>query len=356
MFPITIVAGLLLLVSGFSPSVKPSYIESIALLGLAFPYLYFANVVILIYWGIQLRLKSIFPLAILLINFNGISLYLQWNSSVKEVETHDINVITYNANLFGYYDEKWHVDSICDIIKSMSADIVLLQEIYDKHGDIERMRKYLQKELSLDYGVVSKLSNNREYGMCILSRYPIKNWDKIRFGRNTGNMSMYADLELSDPQSQNRRTIRVYNIHLQSVRFDKADYQNMESILNDEPGSSNTEGIITKLKSAYSKRTPQVQTLKKELEMCKLTKIIGGDFNDAPMSYTYHELSEDLKDAFTQRGSGLETTYKGLFPSFRIDYLLYSDAMECKSYKSFSEMPGDHKMIATRLNTKPLFE
>ena len=113
----------------------------------------------------------------------------------------------------------------------------------------------------------------------------------------------------------------------------------MESILNDEPGNSNTEGIITKLKSAYSKRTPQVQTLKKELEMCKLTKIVGGDFNDVPMSYTYHELSQDLKDAFSQKGSGLETTYKGLFPSFRIDYLLYSDAMECKAIRVFQKCP-----------------
>ena len=356
MFPITIVAGLLLLVSGFSPSVTPSYFESIALLGLAFPYLYLANLILLIYWGIQLRLKSIFPLAILLINLNGISLYIQWNTSIKEVKTHDINVVTYNANLFGYYDEKWHVDSICDIIKSKSADIVLLQEIYNKHGNLERMRRYLQKQLNLDYGAVSKLSNNREYGMCILSRYPIKNWDKIHFGGNTGNMSMYADLELSDPQSGNRRTIRVYNIHLQSVRFDKTDYQNMESILNDEPGKSNAEGIIAKLKSAYSKRSPQVQALKKELESCTLTKIVGGDFNDVPMSYTYHELSEDLKDAFTQRGSGLETTYKGLFPSFRIDYLLYSNAMECQSYESNSEMPGDHKLISTRLKTEPLFE
>ena len=109
--------------------------------------------------GIQLRLK-LFPLAILLINFNGISLYLQWNSAVKEVETHDVNVVTYNANLFGYYYEKWHVDSICDIIKSTSADIVLLQEIYNKHGDIERMRKYLQKSsilttvLFLNYPII----------------------------------------------------------------------------------------------------------------------------------------------------------------------------------------------------------
>mgnify|MGYP001557404701 FL=1 len=356
MFPTTIVAGLLLLVSGFSPSVKPSYIESIALLGLAFPYLYLTNVVLLIYWGVQLRLKSIFPLAILLINVNGISLYLQWNTSNKEVKTHDINVVTYNANLFGYYDEKWHVDSICNIIKSTSADIVLLQEIYNKHGNLERMRRYLQKQLKLNYGAVSKLSNNREYGMCILSRYPIKNWDKIHFGRNTGNMSMYADVELADQKSENQRTIRVYNIHLQSVRFDKTDYQSMETILSDEPGESNTEGIITKLKSAYSKRSPQVQALKKELESCKLTKIVGGDFNDVPMSYTYHELSEDLKDAFTQRGSGLETTYKGLFPSFRIDYLLYSDAMDCQSYRSYAEMPGDHKMISTRLNTASLFK
>lgn len=354
-FPITLVSVLLLFISGFSPSVSPEYISGIALLGLAFPYIWLLNLFLFFYWLVQLRLKTLFPLAALLINFSGIQLYWQWNSdSIKPKNEETLNVVSYNANLFGYYQGEWMVDSVCRMIKNEDPELVLIQEIYNKKGSLERMRDYLKKNIGLPYGCITKLSNNREYGMCILSKYPIKNWDKIYLGGATGNMSMYADISMNKASFQ--RTVRIYNIHLQSVRFDKKDYENMEMIMDKPSGNVTTEGIIAKLKTAYKKRAPQVNSLRKELEKCQFTKIVGGDFNDVPMSYTYHQLSENLNDAFCDRGNGLETTYKGLFPSFRIDYLLSSNSLETLAYKSIKNTPSDHKMIVSNLNYSPLFE
>ena len=74
--------------------------------------------------------------------------------------------------------------------------------------------------------------------------------------------------------------------------------------------------------------------VKNELAECRYPKIVVGDFNDVPVSYTYREISSGLNDAFVESGSGLETTYKGPFPSFRIDYILFSDPFKCEHYKS----------------------
>ncbi|MFY7877552.1 MAG: endonuclease/exonuclease/phosphatase family protein, partial [Pirellula sp.] len=60
--------------------------------------------------------------------------------------------------------------------------------------------------------------------------------------------------------------------------------------------------------------------------------LVCGDFNDVPLSYAYHTVAADLKDAFREAGSGLERTYLGPFPSFRIDYILSSPEITFKNY------------------------
>jgi endonuclease/exonuclease/phosphatase family metal-dependent hydrolase len=345
MFPITLILGLILFLSGQSPALSPEYSSSFALLGMSFPIWVVLNIILLFYWAVQLKLKALIPLFILGLHLKPIGLYVQWNSNNEDTLNKSFNIVSYNANLFGVNKEHWHFDSVMNIINQQQPDILLLQEVYDTDGSLQNIAKKISKATQLPYRAAYSLKNKKNYGMCIWSKYPIKHWDKIYFPHETGNMAMFADVVVP----HQNQPVRVYNIHLQSIRFDKNDYQTMEEVNSDKSfDKEKTESIIKRIRIAYKKRAPQVDVLKKEIMACSFPKIVAGDFNDVPMSYTYYQFVEELQDAFVSRGRGLETTYKGPFPSFRIDYQLYSKELQCEAYRSIGDVPSDHKMILGR--------
>ncbi len=358
-FPVTLVIGVLLLVSGQTPNVSPLISADLPLLGLAFPILFLINFLLLLYWLIQLNWKTLFPAAFLFLNMGQASLYLQWNSKLDFPAADDdiqkVKVVNYNAGLFGHFSGSWAFDSVCEIINQQEANVICLQEVYAKTGSLEAQMLRLKKATNKKYAAVYKLNKKRQYGMVILSDFKIDQWKRIKFKDQSGNMAMYADLIVNAREfKEDSKTgkIRIYNVHLQSFRFNKGDYKTIEKVKNDSNLlDSETEGLIQRMKMAYIKRANQVEILHKHIRDCELHKIVVGDFNDVPVSYSYRTLSQGLKDAFIERGNGLETTYKGPFPSFRIDYILFSDPLICEEYKSFKEVPGDHKMITAKFNS-----
>lgn len=356
-FPITLISALLLFVSGQSPALSPVYSSTLALIGMAFPVWIVLNIILLLYWTIQFKLRLLIPLFSILFHALSIQLYFQWNSNASDSAKVPLKVITYNANLFGINRNTSDIDSIVAMVQEQNPDVVLLQEVFHPDKNLKTFVKWLGRKWNLSYSEYYQLSPNRNYGMCILSKYRIKNWDKVYFNQPTGNMAMFADIGIPDPNnSQSERSIRVYNIHLQSIRFSKTDYKAIEEVNTEKDfDKTSTEGIINRIRVAYEKRAPQVDALKEEIKDCNLPKMIIGDFNDVPLSYTYFELSEDLNDAFVTRGNGLETTYKGPFPSFRIDYQLYSNPIQCLKYESIKKVPSDHKMIVGTYDVNELF-
>ncbi len=360
-FPFTLVLGLLLVVSGQSPSLSPLASPYLPLLGLSFPILYFINIVLFIYWIVQIKWKALIPSAFLFLNLGQASLYFQWNEKYEFPPTNadKLKVITYNANLFGHFSDQWNLDSVVSVIKTENADITCLQEVYSKESSLEKLFLTLKKTCNYRYGVVYKLTNKRQYGMVMLSKFPILEWEKINFKDTTGNMAMQVDIELSSPNNfpEMSEVVRLYNIHLQSFRFNKDDYKTIEKARStNQIDEKNTKGLIDRITLAYNKRTKQVDILNDRMKSCELPRIVLGDFNDVPVSYAYRQLSKSLNDAFLERGIGLETTYKGPFPSFRIDYILHSEQFECVQYNSRENVPGDHKLISAEFNLSPLLQ
>jgi endonuclease/exonuclease/phosphatase (EEP) superfamily protein YafD len=194
--------------------------------------------------------------------------------------------------------------------------------------------------------------------MIVLSKYPIKRWQPIPLGAQTGNMAMWVDVEIpSEYKFLRNARIRIYNLHLQSFRFAKKDYEVMlKQTRQKQIDMDGSKGIITRLRLGYKKRAQQVALVKQSLLDCDFPKIVCGDFNDIPVSYSYRQLSAGLRDAFVEAGSGLETTYKGVMPSFRIDYILYDNPMRAIMYKSIKEVPSDHKLLVSELQVGQLFK
>ena len=80
--------------------------------------------------------------------------------------------------------------------------------------------------------------------------------------------------------------------------------------------------------------------------------ILCGDFNDTPVSYTYHKLSRKLNDAFIGSGIGMGTTFRGNFPYVRIDYMLYSNDFKAYRYQTGKINWSDHYPVMARFKLK----
>lgn len=395
-FPATIVLAILLMLSGFVPTISPETNSWLPLLGLAFPVFFVLMVLAFFYWLVQGKWRSLFALSCLLLNLGQASLYIQWNdenagakgavnaSNGKEdkedgggpidKEMLDMNakllkVITYNAQLFGLYQNESSLDivnteympamdSFLRVLKAENADVVCLQEVYAKAGGLKALARFLKAEGGFDYSQTYTLSDRRPYGMIVLSKYLIKRWKPLSLGSNTGNMAMWVDIEIpSEYKFLRNARIRIYNLHLQSFRFAKKDYEVMQKQTQQkEIDMEGSKGIITRLRLGYQRRAQQVGIVKQSVLDCDFPKVICGDFNDIPVSYSYRQLSAGMRDAFVEAGRGLETTYKGSMPSFRIDYLLFDNPMRAVSYRSIKEVPSDHKLLVTELQVGQLFQ
>lgn len=384
-FPATLVLGLLLMLSGLVPSISPNTSSWLPLLGLAFPVLFLLMVLAFLYWLIQRKWRSLFSLSCLLLNLGQMSLYFQWNNPVEDqkraqtiegsldqeinIASQQLKIISYNAQLFGLYHDESSVnivnteympamDSFLRVLKLQNADVVCLQEVYAKSGGLKSLSRFLKAEGGFDYSQSYTLSNNRPYGMIVLSKFKIKRWQPISLGNNTGNMAMWADIEIPSRSEHHKNArIRVYNLHLQSFRFGKQDYAVMQKQTKQQQlDIEGSKGIIARLRLGYQRRADQVTLVRESMIACDFPKIICGDFNDIPVSYTYRQLSAGMKDAFGEAGRGLETTYKGSMPSFRIDYILYDNPMRAIRYNSIEEVPSDHKLIVTDLQIYGLFQ
>jgi endonuclease/exonuclease/phosphatase (EEP) superfamily protein YafD len=150
-------------------------------------------------------------------------------------------------------------------------------------------------------------------------------------------------------------TIRVYNLHLESIRFGDEDMSFYSHLTNPgtetpplKPGS---QKIMWKLKKAFFNRAKQVDILAKDIKNCPYPVIICGDFNDTPLSYSYNKLVSGLNDAYKSAGYGIfGETYAGKLPAFRIDYIFYCDFFSASGYRKFEVNLSDHYPIAAILN------
>ena len=394
-FPATVILAILLMLSGFVPTISPETNSWLPLLGLAFPVFFALMVVAFFYWLLQGKWRSLFALSCLLLNLGQASLYIQWNDLNAETqgsknasnglenkqegdgpvnkEALDMNakklkIITYNTQLFGLYQNESSVDivnteympamdSFLQVLKKENADVVCLQEVYAKAGGLKALALFLKAEGGYDHSQTYTLSERRPYGMIVLSKYAIKRWKPLPLGSNTGNMAMWFDIEIPSEYAFLRNAqIRIYNLHLQSFRFAKKDFEVMQKQKEQkEIDLEGSKGIISRLRLGYQRRAQQVGIVKQSVLNCDLPKVICGDFNDIPVSYSYRQLSAGMRDAFVEAGRGLETTYKGSMPSFRIDYVLFDNPMRALNYKSINEVPSDHKLLVAELQVGQLF-
>lgn len=341
-----VLAGALLL-TYVSVYISPEFFWPVAFLGLAFPFLLVANILFLIYWITQKRRLFLLSLIILLMGIKPVSRIYQVDfSGNKEMKNPgsemEITIMSYNVrvfNLFGSNEFGDEQKGLFAFIREKKPDIVCFQEFYINEKKQFTLDTISQLLPNMNYNHIFWLSkgNGFKYGIATFSRYPIVKKGRIDFGKSL-NSAIFTDILID------KERIRIYNNHLQSIRFNRKNYQfiSNQSKYSDRRRLEEIQDISFRLRDAFIKRSKQAEKISSSINRSAYPVLVCGDFNDTPVSYTYHTISTGLKDAFVEAGSGIGITYQGKFPSYRIDYIFYDNAFRIKNFEIIENSFSDH--------------
>ncbi|MFV0366246.1 MAG: endonuclease/exonuclease/phosphatase family protein [Mangrovibacterium sp.] len=320
--------------------ISPSTLWQPAFFGLAYPYFLFANIVFILLWLFLKPAYSLIPLAVIFLGYSHTNNYFQF--SQQETEEPGLDIVSYNVQSFfgaSAKSVKERVQTVVNYLENENNDIVCLQEASYAGRTYEEWETEFKGSNLPKYGITKG-------GQVIMSNYPIINSQKQKF-EGTGNNFIYADIVIHDD------TLRIYNCHLQSYSFSSNDISLLDSlnIENREALIKDAKLYTTKIRKGFEKRAEQANILRQSIDESPYPVIVCGDFNDTPVSYTYHTVvGDDLSDAFTKAGSGLGSTYNGKLPSFRIDYIFYDSTFNSFNFETNKKVElSDHYPIKCRL-------
>ena len=180
--------------------------------------------------------------------------------------------------------------------------------------------------------------------MLIYSKYPIVKQQELRLSDKC--YALIADIEYQND------TFRLFNIHLESNHFARHEYDifnSPESGLTEET-SDQVLSLIGKLARYSRLRNLQVNRISELIKKSPHPVLVCGDFNDTPLSYSYHKLAKNMKDAFVEQGKGYGNTYNGKLPAMRIDYILSDTLFQIHQFNIGKIDMSDHYPVIGRLS------
>lgn len=188
--------------------------------------------------------------------------------------------------------------------------------------------------MEYSYQIIEGVPQRRSYGMAIFSKFPIINEGKI-FDNNRANGAIFADIIYQSD------TIRVYNVHLESMQINSEVLENLDGV------KENYRQTLGKLHRGSLARSKQLKLLEDHLSNSPHPVIIMGDFNELPYSNTYFRLSKNYINAFEEAGNGFGFTYNRILFFLRIDHIFSSPTVKPLQFKTHREVDySDHYPIS----------
>lgn len=357
MFWLNILAIAGMLFSYGSAWISPESIWWLALFGLTYPIILAVNVFFVFWWLLFKRIRALYSAVVIIAGINHLLAFVQFNSQGEKwnPKKPGYKIMTFNVRLFDLYNWKGNKvsrDKIFKVIKEEDPDIICFQEFfYQGIKGVFETRDTLTtflKARNVYEGYTHKLIQKQFFGLATFSAFPIVNSGMIDFPNDQNNNAIYTDLKMGND------TVRIYNVHLASFRFQQADYEAWgDTDMPKTKGRKDKEQkILSRIKQGFIKRVSQTRILMDHMDRCRYPVMVCGDFNDTPVSYTYSTFSNRLNDAFAQSGWGIGTTYSGKLPGLRIDYIFYDDHFHTWNYHTVYRNLSDHYPVVCRFQVK----
>jgi len=321
----------LTLLSYVCPHVNPAAFSWFTFFGTAFPWIMLANLAMILLWAWRRNRFAFYHVGILALGWQYVTGFVGFDvgkdripESAVTITTHNIGGLFHGQKITDSLRERTAVAYAAFLQKNGKPDILCTQETNGKFYHI------LAEKLGYAF------TFNLKKGTVIFSRFPIEGGGEIPFGK-TANSSLWADIRV------NNKLIRLYNVHLQSNKV-ATDAEKVigGAELNEEETWHEIGSVLNRVGSATSIRSEQAQRVRDHVESSPNPVIVCGDFNDTPNSYVYALLSGGLTDTFREKGLGFGTTFAGVLPMLRIDYILTEKSFTTYSCRTVRGEFSDH--------------
>ncbi len=353
---------------------NPTYFWFIGFFTLAAPYLLLLLLGFIFFWLFAKRKLMLISITTMLLAFKPIQNIIPFrfsNNFIKEKQLPNLRIMSWNVDNFNLLDFKKNPtvkNNMLDLINKYNPDIACFQEMVaaDTYVDLnnEYYRKYAFYPLSgfdsalgftnnyYSYNPKNDFARQQHFGIIIFSRYPIINKQTINiYPHDYNSIFQYVDV------ARTTDTVRIFNIHLQSLRFSTENLKYIDDAKStSEIDLEKSKNIISKLKTGFLKRQKQSENIQKEINQSPYPVIVCGDFNDVPNSYAYCTIGKNLQNAFEEKGAGIGRTFSGISPTLRIDNIFVDKRFSVEQYTRIPKILSDHFPILTDLSIKPKTE
>ena len=270
-----------------------------------------------------------------------------------------IRVMSWNVEHFDILEHKTHPErkqEMLDLINKYSPDVACFQEMVGGDFDstainfVPRIAKQLKYQYYYySYDKRDDFDSKHHYGIITFSRFPII--QKYTYSPPELNYnSIFQSIDIA----ANSDTFRVFNIHLQSLKFSDISRQYIDDpTLKGRVDIEKSKNIISKFKTGFAKRKLQSETVKKSMNESPYKVILCGDFNDVPNSYAYNTIGKGLKNAYAEKGSGIGRTFSSISPTLRIDNIFVDDKLIVEQFVRIKKKLSDHFPILADITLTP---
>jgi endonuclease/exonuclease/phosphatase family metal-dependent hydrolase len=338
---LTLIIGLLAVIGDRAGLYAPEHSTFFCVMALLMPVFVIANFVLVVYWGVRLRIWILIPIVCLYCSSGYLKniLRVQRETPTKNMPK-SLVVSTYNVEVFNNEPTGYSCKAIAKYLKDCCVDIACFQELGININFNEDSVRHAMS--NWEYVSIPHPADNQSIlQIAVFSRYPILNSRLITF-RNSSNCSMVCDVLVG------KDTLRVINNHLQTtaVRRNKKNIDKVISAYNNE-GLKNAlfrfcEGLI---ENAVA-RGQQADYISSIINESSTPAIVCGDFNSIPSEYAYRSIKgKRLEDGFRMAGSGYMYTYRFLKHLLRIDYIFVPKNFKGYMYASPNLDYSDHKPV-----------
>ena len=302
-----------------------------SLLHLLVPVVFIINFLFFIFWLIRPKWPLLLFIFTLAISFNEWGKLYQFKDNIINTPK-GLYVMSYNVrsfNRFKWLNNQNIPSSIASFVDIKNPDVVCFQEFYLEKAPLFK---------NYPYQIFKPYSANGKIGSCIISKYPLKNGNPIFF-KGSSNGGMFADL------IKFRDTIRIYNIHFESLHLDTED-----TILT----TNYSQKIRSKIENVFKIQETQINQFNVLAKESDHPHIVCIDLNNNVFSKSYRNLINDRQDAFVKKGEGFGSTYRFSYLPLRIDFILIDPKIEVLDYQTHKVILSDHKPISVVLQLPQL--
>jgi endonuclease/exonuclease/phosphatase family metal-dependent hydrolase len=333
----------------------------LSVLTIALPYLLLLLVLFMLFW---LFLKSgwcLISLVTVGISFHAVKNIVAFNLRSHfslEKKPGNIRVMSWNVeqfNILHYKDRPDVKQQMFDLINQYDPDIACFQEVVA--GENKKAINYFPairnalhfKDYLYSYQLKDDFDHNHHFGITVFSKYPILRKQTIVNNPNNYNSTFqFIDVLVGED------TLRIFNVHLQSLKFSKENLNYLDKGSLKTNATSESRSILSKIKTGVIKRASQAFFIKDEMNHSPYPIVVCGDFNDVPVSYAYETIGAGLQNAFVQKGFGISRTFSTLSPTLRIDNIFADRDFRIIQYTRVKKLLSDHFPIIADLSFEPV--